>query len=229
MQSKISEKQKAVKLRQQGKTYSEILEVVPVAKSTLSLWLREVGLSSQQKQKLTAKKQAAQQRGGDSRRRQRLLETEEINLLCRSDISQLTNKEQFLIGVALYWAEGTKRNGNRPGAMVDFANSDPNMVRIFVKWLKKYCNIPENQVELRLHLHESHRYREDEIKVIWSKLVGLTNTHFTKTQYKKHNPKTVRYKTGNEYIGLVSVRVKRSTTLNRRILGWIYAIIATQS
>jgi orotate phosphoribosyltransferase-like protein len=33
-------KNKAVSLRKQGKTYSEILKEIKVAKSTLSLWLR---------------------------------------------------------------------------------------------------------------------------------------------------------------------------------------------
>ncbi len=38
------EKEKAIALRKQGKTYSEILAKIPVAKSTLSLWLHDVGL-----------------------------------------------------------------------------------------------------------------------------------------------------------------------------------------
>ena len=50
---KTREKIKAVNLRKSGKTYSEILKIVPVAKSTLSIWLREVGLSKVQKQTIT--------------------------------------------------------------------------------------------------------------------------------------------------------------------------------
>ena len=56
-------KQKAIKLRRQGKTYSEILTEVPVAKSTLSLWLREVDLSITQKQRITEKKKKSTKKG----------------------------------------------------------------------------------------------------------------------------------------------------------------------
>jgi len=46
---------KAIELRKKGLSYSEILKCVPVAKSTLSLWLRSVGLSKKQRQRLTDK------------------------------------------------------------------------------------------------------------------------------------------------------------------------------
>ena len=64
---KIEEKIKALELRRKGLTYKEILKQVPVAKSTLSLWLREVGLSKTQKQRITQKQIKASQRGGDTR------------------------------------------------------------------------------------------------------------------------------------------------------------------
>jgi orotate phosphoribosyltransferase-like protein len=53
-------KQKAIQLRMNGLTYSEILKCIPVAKSTVSLWLREVDLSVPQKQRITKKRIAAQ-------------------------------------------------------------------------------------------------------------------------------------------------------------------------
>jgi len=110
-----------------------------------------------------------------------------------------------LIGVALYWVEGAKKNADRAGTLVDFSNSDPAMVRFFVRWLKRYCNLSENQIQLRLHLHESHKSREKAIKAIWANHTDLPIQSFTKTLYKTHNPKTKRHKIGLEYIGLVSV------------------------
>lgn len=229
MIKKSAERIQAIALRKQGKTYNEILQAVPVAKSTLSLWLRAVSLSIPQQQKFTDKKRAAQMRGGARRKEMRLEQTEEINQLCKKDINKISDRELFLIGVVLYWSEGTKKSGNRVGAMIDFANSDPAMVALFVKWLVTFADVGKSEIKLRLHLHENHSYREKEIKRTWSKVTGLPITSFTKTNYKKHNPITIRKKIDNTYIGLVSVRVKKSTRLNRRILGWIYAIIATQN
>lgn len=229
MTGKSEEKRQAIALRKQGKTYNEILKNIVVSKSTLSLWLREVSLAKPQKQRLTAKKYAAQQRGGDARRRMRLEEGINIDALCKKDIGKLTDRELFLIGVILYWAEGTKKNGDRVSSMIDFANSDPAMVALFVKWLVEFAEVEKTDIQLRLHLHENHKDREIKIKKVWLESTGLPVASFTKTNYKKHNPSTLRKKVDNTYIGLVSVRVKKSTRLNRRILGWIYAIIATQN
>lgn len=55
MIEKTLEKLKAIKLRREGLSYREILRYVPVAKSTLSLWLRDVGLAKRQTQRLTKK------------------------------------------------------------------------------------------------------------------------------------------------------------------------------
>ena len=59
MLAKLKEKQKAIKFRRKGLSYSEILKKIPVAKSTLSLWLRTVRLAKRQKQRLTEKRLAA--------------------------------------------------------------------------------------------------------------------------------------------------------------------------
>jgi len=228
MTSKTKEKVQAIQLRKQGKTYNEILKVVDVSKSTLSLWLRDVGLSKPQKQKITALRIAAQKRGAARRHELCVQEIDCINKICKKDIVSIKNNELFFIGLALYWAEGAKRNGNRPGVMVDFGNTDPAMLKIFIQWLFKFTETTSGDITLRLHLHENHKKREKAIIILWAKKLGMTEEHFGKTIFKKYNPKTVRKKVDDSYIGLVSIRVKKSTTLNRRIMGWIYAIIATQ-
>jgi transposase len=73
MAVKVKEKEIAIELRRQGYSYSEILKRVPVAKSTLSLWLRSVGLAKQQKQRLTEKRLAALKRGWEACRKKRIL------------------------------------------------------------------------------------------------------------------------------------------------------------
>lgn len=79
MVHKKNEKEIAISLRKQGKTYGEILKVVKVAKSTLSLWLRSVGLAKEQYQTLTEKKRAAQKRGAEDRRTHRIESTKAIH------------------------------------------------------------------------------------------------------------------------------------------------------
>lgn len=228
MTAKYKEKLRAINLRKSGKSYSDILKEVDVAKSTLSLWLREVGLSKIQKQKLTARKRVAQLLGGARRKSSRLLEVEEIKRQCGKDISFISRRELFLLGIVLYWAEGYKPKENDPGVMIDFANSDPEILKIFIKWLLEFGGISKTDIVLRLHIHENHKSSEREAKKLWSKLLDIPVVQFSNTNFKKHNINTKRSNTGKNYKGLISIRVKKSTVLNRRIMGWVCAIIATQ-
>lgn len=70
--SKYREEEKAVKLRKKGLSYLEILKEVPVAKSTLSLWLRNVDLSKPQRQRLIEKRLLAARAGALKKKQQRL-------------------------------------------------------------------------------------------------------------------------------------------------------------
>jgi transposase len=69
MAVKFKEKETAIELRKQGYSYSEILKRVPVAKSTLSLWLRSVGLAERQKQRLSEKKESGTIKGSTNKKR----------------------------------------------------------------------------------------------------------------------------------------------------------------
>lgn len=53
----------------------------------------------------------------------------------------------FGIGIGLYWGEGNKANKNT----VKLGNSDPALLRIFIKFLIDFFGI--NKKDLRFHLH----------------------------------------------------------------------------
>lgn len=128
MLAKIEEKNKAIELRKQGLSYREILEKIPVAKSSLCLWLKSVKLAKSQKQRLTAKKLAGMKRGWEARHRNRVLLTEKVKNEAKGEISRLSERDLWLIGTALYWGEGDKEKNYRPGAGIRFSNSDHNMI-----------------------------------------------------------------------------------------------------
>ena len=98
----VTKKEKAITLRKEGKTYSEILKEVPVARSTLSEWFRDIKLSQSQFQRLTAKKLAASKRGGEAKRQQRLVRMETIRAAALNDINHISKRELWLIGTILY-------------------------------------------------------------------------------------------------------------------------------
>jgi|SRR3989344_738345 len=217
-------KSKAIKLRKLGKTYSEILKVVPVAKSTLSLWLREVGLSKKQNQKITQKRLDAAWRGGQKRKNDRIVSTTYIQNEAIKEVGNISKRELLLMGAMLYWAEGAKEKSYRPSSRVDFSNSDSLMIRLFLKWLFDICEVKKNDVKFGIYIHENSKNRINEVRKWWSRETGFGIKCFEYVYFKKHNPLTKRKNVGEMYYGNLRVYVKASTSLNRRISGWVKGV-----
>ena len=222
---KESLKEKAIQLRKAGSTYSEILRSVPVAKSTISLWLRSVGLSVAQRQKLTQKKLEAAKRGGEARKRHRIQLTERILREAAKEVGKITPRELWLIGAMLYWAEGSKEKEGNYGVGVQFTNSDPHMVKLFLKWLTDVCKVPKGEIYFDIFIHENSKNSVEQVKKYWSSATNFSEHHFPHLYFKRNKVKTNRKNVGESYFGLVKVRVRASSILNRKIAGWTRGVI----
>jgi hypothetical protein len=219
-------KEKAIALRREGFSYSEILKEVPVAKSTLSEWLHSVGLSKYQKQRLTEKKLAAIKIGAAAKHQQRLDKTRIIIETAKSQIGSLNERELWLMGVMLYWAEGSKEKDYHPGSGIQFTNMDPLMICFFIVWLKKICGVNKADLIFEITIHETHRYRVKEIINYWAEKIGIAPHHLSHIYFKNAHVKTNRKNTGvTSYFGVMRIRVRSSTILNRRIAGWTQGVV----
>ena len=147
MPLKFQEYQKAIELRKTGLSYTEILQQVHVAKSTLSLWLRSVGLSKCQKQRLTERKLASIKRGWQKWRGMRLQKVRELKQKAYAEIGEVSKRELWLIGTALYWAEGSKEKENNVGQGLTFCNSDSQMIKFYLRWLEEVLKVQEDNIK----------------------------------------------------------------------------------
>jgi predicted DNA-binding protein YlxM (UPF0122 family) len=102
------------------------------------------------------------------------------------------------IGATLYWGEGSKWDGEK---IVDFANSDPAMIALFMKFLRKICGIDENR--LRVYLYCYADQKPDELKIFWSKLTGIPKSLFYKPYIRKDFKEE---KSGKMKNGLIHIR-----------------------
>lgn len=217
-------KQKAIQLRLNGLTYSEILKSVPVSKSTVSLWLREVGLSVPQKQRITEKRMQAQRKGAKAQKDKRIKRQADLIENAQREIGALSKKELWLIGIALYWAEGSKEKEYKPGSGLSFSNSDPNMIAVYLMWLKKCLHVKDEDLIFSIYIHELHKYRVQDVRIYWSDFLHKSVALFPNVYYKKNKINTNRKNTGDLYNGLLRVNIKASSNLNRKITGWIRGI-----
>lgn len=224
MIAKKTEKAKAIHLRRQGLSYSEILDHLPVTKSTLSLWLRSVNLSKKQKRRLSEKMAVSALKGAKARRDKRIIATKLIQNEAMQEIGNISKRELLLIGAALHWAEGSKEKEYKPGVGVIFTNSDPIMIRLFLKWLKEVCDIGYENLGFEIYLHQNSRNNAKKVENFWREQTGSPKNEFRIYFKKIKKNVTNRRNIDNKYYGVLRIKVKASTSLNRKISGWIAGI-----
>jgi hypothetical protein len=204
-------------LRRAGRTYDEIVTELGVSKSSVSLWVRDLPKPPRRHHA----RRMAEARWTPHRRKMAILRTQ-TKFAAAREIGVLTDRELFLVGVGLYWSEGTKSRPYRPTERLTFTNSDPDMVRVFLAWLD-LLGVPRDQMRFMIMIHESADVSASER--FWEEVVEAPAAAFTKTVLKKHNPKTSRKNVGDGYHGCLAVRVLKSADLYRRIEGWWYGIV----
>jgi transcriptional regulator with XRE-family HTH domain len=219
---KKEEQVQAIKLRQQGLSYNEILQKVDVSKSTLSIWLRNTGVAKRHQQKFTLKRKLAQQKAQQACRDARI-NRELISIkAARKEITKISKRDLWLIGIALYWAEGAKQKEHNVSQKVSFNNSDPKMILLFNRWIKEACSRKTSELTYSIYIHRTANLKK--ARNFWE---NLLQTKIEKMYFKSHNPKTNRKNSKEDYFGLLRIDVKRSTELNRTIKGWVLGITET--
>lgn len=217
---KLEEKRKAMKLRKQGLSYSEIKKQVPVSKATLSIWCREVILSAEQFERLAKRKLVGAEKGrfinSKKQQQKRIEDTQRLFSKGKKEIGRLNKRERFLIGVALYAAEGTKTD-----RQVVFSNSDPKLIKFMADWFREFCKIDNAKLRGRLWIHENRD--QEKAKIFWSNLIKIPINQFQKTYVaeNKINSKKIRKKI-HEF-GVLGVSFS-SSEIHRKIMGWIAGI-----
>jgi hypothetical protein len=224
MRSKRRERERAIALRQRGLSYSEIRRRVPVAKSSLSVWLRQVGLLEWQRQRLRERKAAPWRKGPQKRHELRLQRIARVNADARQEARRLLRRREirWLVGTSLYWAEGTKIKAWRAGEQVAFVNSDPAMVNIIQDWLRRYCAVVDSDVDFYLYIHEKANISA--AHEFWVRSLRIDRGRL-RTYLKKHNPSPKRHNIGASYYGTMRVRIRKSTDLSHRIAAWVRELI----
>ncbi|MFH1583047.1 MAG: hypothetical protein ABIB72_01870 [Candidatus Falkowbacteria bacterium] len=115
-----------------------------------------------------------------------------------------------IAGIMLYWGEGTKL-----GNCVTLSNSNPDMVVLYLKFLRNICGVSENRLRILLHIYPEHD--EEEIKNFWSRITQIPVSQFSKTFV--HKKKGGTYKKNSEH-GTISLRYSDKKLLEI-INGWI--------
>lgn len=214
----------AVALRKEGRSYSEIQQAVGVSTSTLSLWLRDVLLDDAARSRLEDRALAGRENAAAANRSRR--QTAEARTIreARSQMPEtIHDSDLFLVGLSLYWAEGTKTKPWNPSERVCLINSDPDVIRVFLRWLS-LVGVARDQLTFRVAIHESGDV--DAAELFWADVAEIPREELERTSLKRHERRSRRQLPAESYVGCLCVKVRRSTELNRRIRGWWQGLVA---
>ena len=217
---KIAEQNRARDLRAEGWTLNEIAAELGVAKSSVSLWCRDVEINEE----------AWRRRAGDNYRRGNLdrrpsslkvrKEAEIESLLAegRERVGRLSDREFLVAGVALYAGEGSKTD-----RAVAFANSDPRMHLFFISWLRRFFDVDESRLRVRLYLHDGLDLPG--AQCFWSDLTGIPIDQFGKPYRAMPDPSI---RVNKHPLGCPRVDCACSRT-HRAIMGLVHALLTCDS
>lgn len=174
-----NKKEEGVKLLKRGKSYREVSDQLKVAKSTICGWV-----SSLDEEEKTIIKQYRVDNWRKSiknyqilLRRKTLSKERLLQEESSKAIQEIDRKELLLIGSSLYWAEGSKFSRWQ----IQFSNSDPEMIKLMIRFFIEVCNIHKDKFYMQMILHEG--IEEKEALKYWSEITNVPTNQFKKACY----------------------------------------------
>jgi hypothetical protein len=195
-------------LRRLGLSYGEIMNLIPVKKSTLATWCREVCLTEEQVDAIR-RRTSENARTPDTQWKRRS-QIDAIRRRARLQVERLIDDPVWVAGVVLYWGEGGKTRND-----FKLANADPRALRFFVRWVRTYLD-PGVRFSLQLHLHEGNDERE--ARRYWRAETGLDDANFYKTFIK---PRGTGHRKNHLEHGVCTVVVRRCADSWQTTAAWV--------
>jgi hypothetical protein len=214
---KVIEKEKARMLRKKGYSINQIVKETSFTKSSVSLWVRDIVLTKEQKKGLSERGRSIE--SIEKRRINRLYNEQQkrqaIITKAKKDFNFISLDQLKLIGIILYLGEG----GKTKKGLARVANSDPLVIKIIMRFFREICQTPESKFRAYIHTFEHADVKKTE--KYWSQITGIPRKQFYKTYIKPSSASLQKRKTLP--YGTIDVCVC-DTKLFLTIMGWIERI-----
>ena len=208
---KEKEKLEAIRLRTEGKSLLQISKELKVSKSSASVWSRDVILTDEQRKNLHDYRNwcLGQQIFAKQCAKKREMWRQEGRQKAQDKTDWL-----YLAGCMLYWGEGKKERN-----CVGLANTDPNLVRFFVKFLK-HIGTNINDIVVNIRYYSSSQKKHDELSEFWTTKLELPKSCIR--SIKEDCDKRIRTgKRKNIHPYGICAVILTSTEIQQKILGAI--------
>ena len=215
---KKEERQEARRLRSKGMAIGRIAKLLNVSKGSVSVWVRDIELTDEQKYILQerifanrksfiahGKKQALKNRKD---KEERLLRW---SIEAKKDFNNLSSNKNFVYGLGLYAGEGHKT-----GHIFSVTNTDPNIIRLVEKYIKIIS--PNREIVLRVKIHPS--INKTRATSYWQSVIP--NAKLILNVYEDKRTNAFLLKRGNyNPNGIATIEARKSYDLLYKTSVWI--------
>ncbi len=194
---KLKKKIQAQTLRRSGFSITEISNKLDVSKSSVSLWVRNVNLSKAAKSRIAGRALSGRAKAVETNKfkSQKIKEAIYNKVFDEFNNLHYSKTLEKIFCALLYWCEGEKSANS-----IRFANSDPKLVKIFLRLFRSAFDLDESKFRVCLHLHNYHN--EKDLKFFWSNITTIPVSQFIKVYKKKNTGLTIK----KDYPGCASIR-----------------------
>lgn len=221
--AKPQQQMRAREMRQAGKSVKKIAQTLHVSTSSVSVWCKNIQLTSSQIDALCLQMLAGNYLGRMKGARIQKQRKEERLQNYRTEgalkIGRVSNRDLLLIGLGLYLGEGAKSRNS-----FQFTNSNPQLIQLVSVWLLRLFGVASDRLFLSVVVNKDHREREQEIRDYWSSITGVSSNNFRKTTFMKSSGRKF-YESRNTYFGTLTMRVQKSSDLQYKILGLCHGVL----
>ncbi len=214
--ARFEDHQKALILRKREMSYSQIKEILKVSKSTLSCWLRNYPLSKERIRELRGCSERRIEKFRETMKQKRVKRLKETYETQKKLLLPLKYRELFMIGLGLYWGEGTKYRMDG----LAISNTDPSIIKFLIHWLHKNLQIPKKKMRVMLHLYNDMNIKKE--MQFWSEILKIPLSQFARPYIKKTSSKNINHK-GSFGHGTCNLRIN-SVPLAEKIFMGLKAI-----
>lgn len=176
---KFNKQIEAKKLRIKGKSINEIAKQLDVSKGSVSAWVKNVPLTVEQINYLHSYKEKNHKYNNEKKQNAKNLRTQYQEF---GKIRARQNDLLHCMGCMLYWAEGTKDKNT-----VSFTNSDVNMLKLFISFMKKEFGICSDNIVLTVNCYLTCANDVKKIMDYWIKELDIVGCKTTKPTIKLTN------------------------------------------
>lgn len=210
---KEKEKLKARELRKTGISLNKICKQLNVSKSSVSIWVRDINLTDEQKKLLKSNLPFNLIKGAETYKEKFF----NLRLKYQKEGRELAKKNipLHIAGCMLIWCEGGKRRNT-----VELNNSNIYMLKLFIKFLKKFYNVDENIITVNINAHNDNNISTEEIERYWVNGLELKKNNLRKTTLNRHSHFSQKKKIGKLPYGTCRLCVHR-TDIAQNIYGAI--------